>query len=971
MLPKLLCLLVLIGGYPFAFLLFAQPIQFQQLNVEDGLSHNHVTSIVRDERGFLWFGTPSGLNRYDGHEVKVFRHIPNHPYSLADSDILDLFIGPHNRLWVKTKQGMNIYDDRRELFTRNVDSVLLSMGLPVAEILAVRRTAEGKCWFLQGGGNVSSYDEKRDSVSFYPRLDPAAAVTDIALDPMEQAWAVDERGKVYQLDTAPYPGYQLQESDMDGHESADFQLFIDRKGHPWIHAASLSMGVFWWPQKEAPPRRLTTKTAGLPLSNPIIFGIAEDPDGNIWIATDHGGVNIIGPNRLEISYLLHDEYNDRSISQNSIMAIYCDPDGIMWAGTFKRGISYYHPSQVQFALFQRKRGTGDTGLPFDDINHFAEDSHGNIWIGTNGGGLIYFDRSANRFTQYRHDPQDPNSLGSDVIVELYNDDDDVLWIGTYYGGLNRFDGRHFVRYMHTPSDTTSIPDNSVWEIFEDSQGRFWVGTLKGGLAQFDRKTGRFKRPGPGERGFTQSAYISAIAEDHRGGLWFGTASGIEYLTPEGIMQQFTHHDDTPGSLSSDHVTEIIEDSNHRVWVATRNGLNLYDATTGKFRTFDAEDGLPDNNVLAIAEDREGTIWVSTTRGISAISEEAGNPVRWRFSNYDRRDGLQANAFNEDALIRIATGELLFGGPSGLNIINPPHIQPSPVMQTAPILTDFQLGNRSIEATHWRDRELVKLSHHQNTLAFVVSSLYFLNKDRAYFRYQLAGFDQEWSTLDRQTRKATFTNLDPGHYRFRVMVSEDGESWSAPYTLAAVTIMPPFWKTGWAYFLYFVFGLGTILLIRHIERTREKTRFALQRERQEARSKLEKVLKQQASLQEAYKKKLDVFPSDKPVVTADELFLSKALDTVEQHISDPTFSVESFAHAMHISRVSLYKRIATLTGRTPSEFIRDIRVRRGAQLLEQSGYTVAEVAYEVGFSNPKQFSKYFKLLYGVVPSSYRK
>jgi len=226
-------------------------------------------------------------------------------------------------------------------------------------------------------------------------------------------------------------------------------------------------------------------------------------------------------------------------------------------------------------------------------------------------------------------------------------------------------------------------------------------------------------------------------------------------------------------------------------------------------------------------------------------------------------------------------------------------------------------------------------------------------------------------MDRRTRKATFTNLDPGKYAFRVMVSEDGENWSKPYTLSTFTIRPPFWKTGWAYFLYVAFGLGTILLIRYIERTREKTRFALQRERQEARSKLESVLKQQASMEQAYKKKLDVFPSEKPVMTTDELFLRKALETVEQHMGEAGFSVESFAEAMHVSRVSLYKRIVTLTGHTPSEFIRNIRLRRGAQLLEQSGLTVAEIAYEVGFSNPKPFSKYFKQLYGVAPSAYRK
>ena len=963
--------LSIVGGCLLSIRGVAQTVQFQQLNVEDGLSHNHVTAIVKDKRGFLWFGTPTGLSRYDGHEVKVFRHVTNQPRSISDSDILGLFIGPEERLWVKTKLGMNIYDDRREEFTRNVDSVLQSMGLPVAEVLDVRRAAHGKCWFLQAGGRVSSYEEQGHTVASYPWIDPTSSVTGIALDRSGNAWAVDHKGTVCQLGGDHPISYQLNDREVTYQGGADFRLFMDRSGQPWVYASGLSLGVYWWPAPRTAPLHFTTASNIIPLNNQIIFGMAEDADGNIWIATDHGGVNLVNPNTKQVSYLLHDEYDDRTISQNSIMALYCDRDGIMWAGTFKRGVSYYHPSQIQFALFQRQRGRGEAVLPFDDINQFVEDSLGNVWIGTNGGGLIYFDRRTNRFIQYRYDPQDPHSLSSDVIVNLYIDRERTLWVGTYHGGLNRFDGRGFVRYLHDPLDSTSIPDNSVWEIYEDTQGRFWIGTLNAGLARFDRKTGCFTRLGYGEQGFTLSAYISAITEDQRGGVWFGTANGVELLNPDGTFTLFSYKDNKPGALSNDHVNEIIEDRKRRIWVATRDGLNLYDAATGLFRSFRMEDGLPDNAILGVVEDQEGTIWVSTARGISAIREEKNTPGQWRFWSYDRRDGLQGNAFNEDATCLLSTGELLFGGPSGFNSIDPAHIQSPPQTLTLPVLTDFQLLNRSVDASQWLDRGQLRLSHDQNTVGFVVASLYFLNKDRAYFRYQLEGFDSEWVLMDRRTRKATFTNLDPGKYAFRVMVSEDGENWSKPYTLSTFTIRPPFWKTGWAYFLYVAFGLGTILLIRYIERTREKTRFALQRERQEARSKLESVLKQQASMEQAYKKKLDVFPSEKPVMTTDELFLRKALETVEQHMGEAGFSVESFAEAMHVSRVSLYKRIVTLTGHTPSEFIRNIRLRRGAQLLEQSGLTVAEIAYEVGFSNPKPFSKYFKQLYGVAPSAYRK
>ncbi|MFC3199838.1 two-component regulator propeller domain-containing protein [Parapedobacter deserti] len=1328
-------LLLYLSVIGFALLLSlrstAQPFQFQQLNVEDGLSHNHVTTIVKDGRGFLWFGSPAGLSRYDGHEIKVFRHEAQKPHSIADNDIQGLFIGPDSRLWVKTKSGMNIYDGSREHFVRNVDSVLLSLGLPIAEILDIRRSPGGECWFLQIGGLVSCFDERKRAVTSLPWPDPEVPVTGIALDDAGNAWSVDRNGSVYQVGSGPAAGARLRESIGSGGVMADFRLMIDRNGRPWVYAPGRPMGVYWWPERQGSPVHLTTSSAGMRLSNPIIFGIAEDPDGNIWIATDHGGVNLVDTKTRQVSYLLHDAYNDRTISQNSVMTLYCDRDGIMWAGTFKRGVSYYHSSQIQFVLHQRQRGTGEAVLPFDDINQFVEDQRGNVWIGTNGGGLVYYDRRANRFTQYQHDPDDPHSLGSDVVVNLYIDREGMLWIGTYFGGLNRFDGKRFVRYMHDPDNPASIPDNSVWEIYEDSQGRFWVGTLTSGLALLDRNTGIFTRLGSGEQGFTSSAYISAIAEDHSGGLWFGTASGIELLTPDGTFQRFSFTANTPGALSHDHVNAIIEDSRHRIWVATRDGINLYDASAGTFRAFRTADGLPDNTVLGVVEDGDGTIWVSTTRGISAIREEEGSPGQWRFWNYDRRDGLQANAFNEDAAFRMSTGELFFGGPSGFNIIDPARAQSPPLAPDRPVLTDVQLFNSSVDVAQWTGHNQLRLAYDQNVLGFVVASLYFFNKDRAHFRYRLGGFDKQWQAMDRHTRKVTFTNLDPGDYRFEVMVSADGETWSEPYTMATVKIMPPFWKTGWAYLLYIAGFAGAILAIRHVERTREKTRFALQQERQHAaqvaeldrlktrfftnvshefrspinlilaamdklqaetrsvigsrhlsviernarrllhlvnqlldfrkadmqelrahveqadlayavvqhlesfndlaesknityhyslsdaryeawfdlekverilfnllsnafkftpvggrvtvsvsfedsmtlvvrdtgigipetarkhifdryfqhdmpssmlnqgsgiglaitkeyvqllggridvesvpelgsvftvvlplspppgqtgnnppeggkgeskakkrmllveddadfrfylkdhlrdslavyeagdaatgwvkalavhpdivvsdvampgedglafcrrlkgdprtrhipvilltamddetmqlagidsgatdyitkpfnfellRSKLNSILRQKDSMEQTYKKRIDVRAATSKGESADELFLRKALESVERHMAEPGFSVESLASEMNLSRVALYKRILTLTGHTPSEFIRNIRLKHAAQLLEQSGTTVAEIAYKVGFNNPKQFSKYFKALYGVGPAAYRK
>ncbi|WP_262248843.1 hybrid sensor histidine kinase/response regulator transcription factor [Parapedobacter soli] len=1312
----------------------AQTLQFQQLDVDDGLSHNHITAIVKDERGFVWFGTPVGLNRYDAHEFKVFRHVPTQESSLVDNGINDLFLGPGGRLWVRTPLGVNIYDPGRESFIRRADSVLREMGMPGGDVLSIERDPHGRYWFLLANNTLYRYESQSDSVTAVLTPERPGLTTGVALGVDGDVWTVDDHGYVKRLDGQSLSVKWSQSLYPAGAATvADYQVFIDRDGRPWVYADNLPLGVFWWPDTQRIPRHLSTTSDGMRLNNMIVFNISQDIQGQLWIATDHGGVNLVDPQSERVTYLMHDEFDARSLKHNSVTALYNDGDGIMWVGTFKGGISYYHPHQIQFPVFQHHSGAPD-GLPFDDINRFVEDSLGNVWIGTNGGGLLYFNRSTGQFTQYRNDPADPRSIGSDVIVSLFLDEDGTLWIGTYHGGLNRFDGKRFTRYLHDPADARSISDNSVWEIYRDSQGRLWVGTLSGGLNLMDKETETFTRPEVGDPGFTPAGYISAIREDHNGAVWFGTATGVERLSAQGDYSRYAYNPQDPRSLSNDYVTDIAEDSRQRLWVATREGLNLYDEATGTFHTFGVEDGLPDNTVLTILEDRQGTIWVSTAKGLSAIHESPADATRWRFRNYDRRDGLQATAFNENAALLLSTGELLFGGPAGFNIVDPLQIQHTASL-AVPMLVDFQLFDRSIDVAEWRTKENITLSHDENVLGLVVASLQFLNKDRTTLRYQLEGFDDTWLSLDRQSRKATFTNLDPGTYRFRVMVSADGETWSEPYTLARITISPPFWKTAWAYLIYTALFVGAILTIRHIERTREKTRFALQQEREQARqiaaldqmktrfftnvshefrtpinlilapldklmreassepttrhltvvqrnakrllnlvnqlldfrkidmqalkpnledgdiaaaihlhfdaftdlaeskhvryrlsinethyrvsfdhdklerilfnllsnafkftpaggeitveavlgpmltltvsdtgigippadrerifdryfqhdapigmlnrgngiglaitkeyiellngsiavastgdngstftvklplvaqprlspehpgtssrqpdkaqktglkrvllvdddddfrfylkdnlrasfavyeasdaatgwtqalalhpdivvadvsmpgddgialcrrlkgdsrtrhipvvlltamaedsmqlagieagatdyitkpfnfellrSKLGSILKQQESMERTFKKRVDIQPMAKKVVSADERFMRKALEVVEEHMGDTDFTVELLADKMNVSRVGLYKRVLTLTGHSPSEFIRIARLRRAAQLLAQSGMTVAEVAYEVGFGSPKQFSKYFKALYNTSPSTYRK
>lgn len=1319
----------------------AQSIQFQQLSIAEGLSHNHVTAIVKDFQGFMWFGTPAGLNRYDGHEIKIYRHARGDENSLMDNSINQLFLGPGGRLWVGTGSGFCVYDPNTDQFIRQADSLLSAMGIPGGELLSIAHDEAGRFYFLHHNGTLYQYDTRRKKLSGYTDS-LSAPFSGMALDKNGEVWLANASGHVRRIEPEGLTIRWSASIHAPGEEVlAHYQIFVDGAFRPWVYAKNLPIGVYWWADTLKRPRHIHTGSGNMRLNNNLVFNIAEDQEGRVWLATDHGGINLLVPDTDGADYLVNDEFNDRSLAHNSVTALYHDREGGMWVGTFKGGLSYHHPHQIQFALYKHQRGA-PRSIPFDDINRFVEDEKGNIWIGTNGGGLIYFDRAANQFSQYRHNPADPRSLGSDVIVSLYIDREHTLWVGTYHGGLNRFDGKGFVRYTYQPHDSGSISDNSVWEIYEDSEGRFWVGTLAGGLNLLDRQRGIFTRLAYGPDQRFRSSYISAIMEDHLGHIWIGTATGIEVWEPKsGRCRYYSYDRNNPNSLSNDYVTAICQDRQQRIWVATREGLNRYLPDTDSFEVFTEEDGLPENTVLTIVEDLEGTLWLSTSRGLSALTEKAGKVPAWRIRNYNRNNGLQHAVFNENAALCLSSGEVVFGGPTGFNIINPYHIVEA-ALTARPKLTDFQLFNSSTPSALWVGKDEIALSHDQDVLSFVVASLQFVQTDRVYFQYKLEGFDEQWLVMDRHTRKATYTNLDPGGYRFQMRVSLDNETWSEPYALANITIAPPFWKTTWAYSLYCGLFLLVLWSVRHIERRREKTRFALQREREEARrireldqlktrfftnvshefrtpinliltpldkleqclpdlamkrhldvvrrntkrllnlvnqlldfrkmdtgalkpnmaagdvaeairehfnsfidlaeskqiayhltmtedrvdawfdpdklerilfnllsnafkftpvsgavyldvsfmpangnpkrevtivvrdtgigipaedqsrifapyfqhstptdllnqgsgiglaivkeyvqllggriavasaagsgstftvvlpldspaqgqpaedvpkqperkivaahqrkrvllveddcdfrfylkdnlrefatiqeasdaregwaqalafrpdiiiadvsmpgddgvslcrrlkgdsrtkhipvilvtamvdestqlaginagaadcitkpfsfellrSKIDSLLRQKDTMEQTFKKRLEVRPADVATESMDERFMRKALDLVEQHMGDPDFSVERLSSLLNMSRVALYKKILALTGHTPSEFIRNVRLRRAATLLEHSGMNVAEAAYEVGFSSPKQFSRYFKALYNTLPSNFRK
>ncbi|HEU5148626.1 MAG TPA: ATP-binding protein, partial [Chryseosolibacter sp.] len=424
----------------------------------------------------------------------------------------------------------------------------------------------------------------------------------------------------------------------------------------------------------------------------------------------------------------------------------------------------------------------------------------------------------------------------------------TLWIGTYFGGLLSFDGNQFVRYKHDPDDSTSLSDNSVWEIFEDSEGNLWIGTHSRGVDLFDRKTKTFRHYNTEGSNPIHARYIPAFMEDRDGNLWIGTGYGIDVLDKQ--TGRFTHHlhrENDPTSLSNNTVLALHQDSRGIIWIATHGGLNIYDKSANRFFAFTKRDGLPDNSILSILEDNNGNLWVSTPHGLSNVKvkkeEGSEDSLRLEFHNYDEKDGLQGIQFNENAACKTSAGELIFAGSDGFNLFKPEHIG---INRNVPdvILTDFQIFNKSVEVGErvngnivlhksiTETQELV-LNYNDNVFSIEFASLSQLHPERSQYQYILEGFDKEWTMTNAAGRRVTYTNLDPGKYLFKVKAANNDGIWNDNATSLAITVRPPFWRSGVAFILYAMVTLGALLLARWLVLYNERIKFQIQRERDRA------------------------------------------------------------------------------------------------------------------------------------------
>ncbi|HVY74640.1 MAG TPA: two-component regulator propeller domain-containing protein [Puia sp.] len=822
------------------------PFRFAHIDFSSGLSNNQVNAIFKDARGFMWFGTMSGLNRYDGYQFRVFRHNLADTNSLNDDYISRICEDPFRKLWVQTRNGYNIYDPETEQFNRKIYTYLQSLSLPsegFSDVVQTRHhfwlvySSLGICYLRPKGKPVFLKHAANDPGSI-----DADPVSDICEDSKGNSWLIHQNGLLEQLDSQHLKVIFRSTVFQDRFNGRSFasHLFIDNGDNIWAYSMGNIDGVYQFQPNGNRLLALSKKTRPQGLNNDLVNGITMDCSGKIWIGTDHGGINVYDRKTGSLQFITNTANDAKSLAQNCVTTLYRDPQGGVWAGTYKDGISYYHEDMVKFPWYHHLPGVANS-LPYDDVNRFVEDANGNLWIGTNGGGLIYFDRKKNQFQRFQHDPNNSNSLSNNVVVSMWLDHRHILWIGTYFGGLDSYDGKHFVHYRHNEARQESLADDRVWEIYEDSKNNLWVGTLEGGLDKFDREKKIFIHHRTSIPNSLHSDYISALAEDKYSNLWIGTSYGIDVAQLGGVIVHYS----AANQLSNENIIAILKDHAGNMWVGTREGLNVFNSGKQSFQSFRTEDGLPDNAILTIVEDNSNHLWVTTPNGISQISvhgdQAAGFKINCR--NYNETDGLQGREFNENAALKTGSGELVFGGANGVNIFNPDQIKNS--RKNAPVvLTDFQIFNKTIHPNTSVNGKLVldksisetqqiSLKYNQRVFSIEFASLLFVNTDKTRYAYKLEGFDHDWLVTDGISRRATYTNLDPGKYIFRVKASNDHGLWTEMAMPLVITILPPFWKTPLAYLCYLFLLVGLLVFARRMIIQRARMRFALEQERREA------------------------------------------------------------------------------------------------------------------------------------------
>lgn len=810
----------------YANSLFSQDLfrNFYHISRNTGLSQSTINSIICDSNGYMWFATNDGLNRYNAYDLQYFKHNPQDTNSLGLGRVNCTFIDSTGRLWVGTDQGgLNLFNAEKENFVRYTHQQLNPASILSNDIREIIANKAGEFYLACYGGGVSVFNPatgKSRSI-----LLSNNNITCLAYDADGNLLAGTSTG--VEIIVGAYNGIQTASiKQLERLNNIPInRIYKDSRGFIWF--GTFSFGAFCYnPQTQEWTHFIDSGKPETRISHNIIRAFSEDANHTILIGTGGGGINLIS-NQLVVKETIVNQVNNiNSLGSNIIYSLFRDKNNNLWIGTYNTGVDVIFDTKDKFKHI-RSYGNPNS-LSNNAVLAIQNGDDGILWIGTDGGGLNKYNPAKGTYEHFKHNPNIENSISGNVAKSLYLDKKGVLWIGTFNSGLNALNTKtgKFRKYHYSLSNPNCLSSNHIWDIAEDERGNLWLAMLNGGLDCLDPATNRIThyKHDPSDPESLPVNNVSVVEIDSKGNIWIGTEyGGISVMKNgrEGRFQNFQQKDYEGNKISSNQICSIFEDSFGLIWIGTLGGgINLYNEKSNKLKVINEKDGLASNLVYAFLEDENGNLWISTNNGLSKYFRTPDMVENPKFQNYDLNDGLQSNEFSPQSACISPSGEMFFGGINGFTAFLPNSIKLN-TSKPKLVITDFRIFNKSMEV----DKEgspltkslsltkSIKLSYSQSVITFEFAALNYVVPSKNRYKYRLTGFESSWNDVGTQ-RTATYTNLNPGRYIFKVIGSNNDGVWNEEGVSVELIITPPYYKT-WIFriALVLIFILGIYLLYK--------------------------------------------------------------------------------------------------------------------------------------------------------------
>ncbi len=771
--------------------------KFKPLPSHNKLSNHSVTCMAQDSMGFIWIGTADGLNRYNGYEFDIYRNRVNNPVGLTSNEISQVFVDSNNRVWVITQFGISYFNSSKDIFVPVVSNEEMR-GINNLFITAIGQDKKGSI-IVTAGNSIFYLNEKKWNFELLAQSDDGL-ITNFVFGPENDFWLGHDNGKI-----SHYLSNGKKNPDFAGSalckilemKTGEVTGLVINENYLWVGYHGFGVVKYNFDTKEIKEYLDGSYER-------FVVSLYPDNEKCIWI-TDYTGIKKYNKANDDFYRFYHNVTEANSIRPN-VEGVFLDKQGNYYF--------YYKGEGIFVSYANRGFRQFDTSSQYywhvlsANIMAISEDKRGNLWMGGFNGGIDVFDWISGKIIRYPNNENDKARLGIGTIFKIYCSNDGLMWVGSHIGGLRSFDrnsGKLNI-YQHIPGNNESLRGNDVRSFCEDANGNFWVGVHGMGISYFDVKKGSFKHF-THEKNKLSSDWVESVLLDSNGQLWVGTTNGLNILPPgDSIFQNFLPEGNNPGAIQGNRILCIYESKNNDIWVGTNDGLYVANNNGGFTR---CSIKASSEYICSIEEDHHGKIWFSTIAGLFRL-----NPKNFDLIHYSENDGLQGNGFNPRASFNNGKTELFFAGTKGVNLFNPDDLL---FNKTHPkiVFSRFLLFNKAVEKygageileNHMIDTENITLKYNQNVFTIGFTALNLTNPERNEYAYIMDGFDKEWNYVGNK-REATYTNLDPGIYNFRVKAANIDGVWSNDPIELKIRVLPPWYRTN----LFYILLIVTIIII---------------------------------------------------------------------------------------------------------------------------------------------------------------